>query len=701
MPTDNKEWASDWPTTLDWNFNFYKLLKADGKNSPIGSLKKTLDKVDRTAPFRVAIVGAGVSGLLAARELVKAGCGEIDIYEASERIGGRTYSVKAKGQRTTYELGAMRIPFFDTLEGGNVDHDGKFLGSKNCILDYLREIFDISIMDFPVPGSDNCYTGLYLRDSELSEKPNDIHIFKKGRQVDGGSSTGNLEEIIKRWENFSKTFRETVREKYEKSTLNEWKRYWAKIVKNYHEKDFRQLVFEKNLTEEYIKNPQAKLSDNSDRTIEQCFKEDGNFGGLGLINKDATTFFTVGAGDGGWGAFYDISSLYVIRVLLGGYGAHQKLVKGHDFDSRVGFKHPVLDNTAITDSADNQLARPNFLGVQSFAECLFFNEITFEEDGEIVTRKSIYDLSKNKGTKPEDPRVRFYIHEPVQEVHRRDEKSPIKLASKNFRREYDAVVLSTPTWAAQVNMNLRFPSTYDSSDKMGVLPATVRQSMKFSHWIHSCKLFFPLKERFWDKKEFCTPPFPQAILTDTFIQDVYLYAADEKDPGVLLASYTWEDNAMKMLGFKNDQELADACLRKLDGIFMKSQFRTSDNKPILISDYVNRDNPVIIQWSKLPNYAGCAKLYRQNNEVENSHLLDYNRDYSARSNLYFAGEAYSLEGGWIEPALRLAIDAVIHLINNNGVLRDGFKYETYEALTRTKGYLNEDYLYNGKEYFGS
>ena len=34
--------------------------------------------------------------------------------------------------------------------------------------------------------------------------------------------------------------------------------------------------------------------------------------------------------------------------------------------------------------------------------------------------------------------------------------------------------------------------------------------------------------------------------------------------------------------------------------------------------------------------------------------------------IYFAGEGFSVEGGWTEPALRGALDAVVHLIDNSG-----------------------------------
>lgn len=47
------------------------------------------------------------------------------------------------------------------------------------------------------------------------------------------------------------------------------------------------------------------------------------------------------------------------------------------------------------------------------------------------------------------------------------------------------------------------------------------------------------------------------------------------------------------------------------------------------------------------------------------------RDYSARSGLYFAGESFSVDAGWTEPAMRGAVDAVITLCANQGAAFNG------------------------------
>ncbi|NTI26900.1 FAD-dependent oxidoreductase (plasmid) [Rhizobium rhizogenes] len=60
---------------------------------------------------KVAIVGAGLSGLVAASELLHAGVDDLTLYEASDRIGGKLWSHRFDSDpHIIAEMGAMRFP---------------------------------------------------------------------------------------------------------------------------------------------------------------------------------------------------------------------------------------------------------------------------------------------------------------------------------------------------------------------------------------------------------------------------------------------------------------------------------------------------------------------------------------------------------------------------------------------------------------
>ena len=80
---NSNPWRFGWPNSADQNFNFYKLLD-DAASTGIG-------KIASGSPPRVAIVGAGIAGLTAARELFRSGFTNIDIFESGDRLGGRNY----------------------------------------------------------------------------------------------------------------------------------------------------------------------------------------------------------------------------------------------------------------------------------------------------------------------------------------------------------------------------------------------------------------------------------------------------------------------------------------------------------------------------------------------------------------------------------------------------------------------------------
>jgi tryptophan 2-monooxygenase len=614
--SNNSKWQFSFPNTADFNFNYYNLLD----NASQSAIAK-----NNNPEIRIAVIGAGVAGLVAARELFRCGYTNIDIYEASDRIGGRTYSIPAPNQYTTFEMGAMRMPFF--IEPG----------SRNCVLDYYCTLFGITTQPFPNPGSDAiASTGIYVNnglgpDSKNPYSQPQLDIWLKNEQPPHPI----LKAIRGKWSHFGDMLTEEAKKLY---GTNSWENFWHNLVNYYEAMNFRDLVY-------------LKAIDKYDPSIP------GYFGGLGMNQQEAWNFDVIGAGDGGWGAFYDISCLYPIRTLLFGFATNHQLIQGK-FDTDGKFFPGQQYGQFTKDNLDNQLESPHYLGIQAFAESLFYEPVI----SPFVENISLYQATQTYEG------INLFTKSPVNAIQYLG-KNNIQIVSDAMVLQYNAVIVTPPTWALEISSIFQ---KFDSS----VLPFEVSLSLKKSHWITSCKVFYPLKQRYWEQPN-PNPnndPIPQVISTDTFLRDVYGIAVttqSQRDPGVLLVSYTWEDDAMKLESNHDDATLARKCLFELDRILLNSK-----NIQTAISPYVDTSKPLVIHWERQPTYRGCAKLYRQRSWNLDYALLTYNQRYSATSGLYFTGEAYSVEGGWTEPALRLGLDAVIHIVNNtNGTFLNNFDYK--------------------------
>lgn len=114
---------------VDSLFDFTAILS---DKNPIATVPKALWGT------RVAIVGAGAAGIVAAYELFRAGLTPV-IFEATNRIGGRNYSLPFGGDTSPNaafaEMGAMRVP-----------------PSCKVFSYYYQQILNLKFSAFPDPG---------------------------------------------------------------------------------------------------------------------------------------------------------------------------------------------------------------------------------------------------------------------------------------------------------------------------------------------------------------------------------------------------------------------------------------------------------------------------------------------------------------------------------------------------------------------
>lgn len=100
----------------------------------------------------VAIIGAGTSGLYTAYRLMSADdfTGSVQIFEGSDRIGGRLESVTLPGMEISGELGGMR-----------------YMSSQTIVTTLIEQVFRQWLNPIPFPMGDPAHLLVYLRKQRL------------------------------------------------------------------------------------------------------------------------------------------------------------------------------------------------------------------------------------------------------------------------------------------------------------------------------------------------------------------------------------------------------------------------------------------------------------------------------------------------------------------------------------------------------
>ncbi|KAL1629274.1 hypothetical protein SLS56_005378 [Neofusicoccum ribis] len=101
-------------------------------NKQAGGIDKPLGTLDKS--FKVCLIGGGISNVVAAFELVKAGA-DVTLLEATDKVGGRLQSIATPDGRDVAEMGAMRFP-----------------PSEDLLYYYAKQTGFTFLPDFPDPG---------------------------------------------------------------------------------------------------------------------------------------------------------------------------------------------------------------------------------------------------------------------------------------------------------------------------------------------------------------------------------------------------------------------------------------------------------------------------------------------------------------------------------------------------------------------
>ncbi|WP_321212216.1 flavin monoamine oxidase family protein [Guptibacillus hwajinpoensis] len=160
------------------------------------------------------------------------------------------------------------------------------------------------------------------------------------------------------------------------------------------------------------------------------------------------------------------------------------------------------------------------------------------------------------------------------------------------------------------------------------------------HYVASIKIGMEFKERFWER---------EGLSGANMISDFpnrYTYTpsrtAGEARPGVLLASYSWEDNAMLWNSLSDDQKITQSLedLAKIHGPKVFDEFLTG----------------VSFSWSQNQFSGGCFTLFKPNQITEYEEVAK-----QPEGRIHFAGEHTSSFHGWIEGAIESAVRAAFEV----------------------------------------
>lgn len=249
---------------------------------------------------------------------------------------------------------------------------------------------------------------------------------------------------------------------------------------------------------------------------------------------------------------------------------------------------------------------------------IFGDEVTFYEitGGNDLLPKSFYPNLENN----------IYFNQKVYKISQTEEKMYVEstdtITNENWCWEADYVISAIPFTVFQfIDIN-----PYDS--------------ISFKKWkaikeltnVPAVKVGIEFKTRFWEKYPY------DNLLTDLPLRFMYLPrdSTHPNRPAVMLASYSWGQNALLFNSLKKDQIIAEVLhtLSKIYGPQVYEQYVTS----------------VVFNWSKNPYSAGCFTLFTPGQSRDIESIIS-----SPEGRLHFAGEHTSSFHGWIEGAVESGI----------------------------------------------
>ncbi|KAI9625833.1 hypothetical protein H4Q26_016081 [Puccinia striiformis f. sp. tritici PST-130] len=211
---------------------------------------------------------------------------------------------------------------------------------------------------------------------------------------------------------------------------------------------------------------------------------------------------------------------------------------------------------------------------------------------------------------------------------------------------YDLVIIGNTTRAANVKM--RYISSYSNK----ILSKAASTAVNNISMISSTKVFARVK-KFWNEEN--KENYPRVILSDTKASQLYTLDYGHPEYGMVLLTYAWGDLSDQIMTVKDDKELYRILKNQIHEIMRNSEF----------ADYAEQLAPVeendirVVHWQLDPTTLGAFALAMpgQARMIADAFYdfksLSEDKDHSG---VLLNGDSITFEGGWVEGALRTAMN---------------------------------------------
>ncbi|WJV29504.1 flavin monoamine oxidase family protein [Rossellomorea sp. AcN35-11] len=280
------------------------------------------------------------------------------------------------------------------------------------------------------------------------------------------------------------------------------------------------------------------------------------------------------------------------------------------------------------------------LGIEGFPE-LSFVDILLDVVRTVFNKElKFYEITGGNDQLPHSflPDLQsniLYSHQ-VHQIHQKDDGVTVITKDRTTDRYHsfdgDYVIVTVPYSVLQFIDILPYQSISFKKWK----------AIKELHYVSSVKIGLEFKTKFWET-------FNNGnIITDFPLRFTYgpSHGRGEPGPGVMLASYSWGQNANLWNSLTEDERIEEALhgLYKVYGDQVYTEFTKGAS----------------YNWGQNPFSAGCFALFAPNQASDFSDHI-----YSPEQRIHFSGEHTSPFHGWVEGAIESAIRAAYEVNNRN------------------------------------